>query len=438
MGVAGGVDNLPWLWMGTLVGMTLANPPFAALVARLTRVRFISDHLPLLRRQPPRVPRCSSRRRRERPTCGWAACSTSGRRSSTCSSSRSSGRRSSTSSRRSRASGSSASSPRAPRSAASWARRLTAVPGVGARRRRRCCWCRRCSSRSPCISHAPPHARGRRRQRAAGRPRSRGRSAAARSPGLTHALRSPYLLAISAYMLLFTILSTFLYFQQAAIVDRTLRRPRGADAVLRAGGSRGERADAGDPVVPDRTAARMARRHRHADAAAAAHPRGLRLARRHAHRRGHRRLPGAAARRQLRRGPARHAKCCSRWSGREDKYKAKSFIDTFVYRVGDQLGAWSYALMTALGLGVAGVAWVGGADLGGVARRGVVDRPAPPAGRRRVSAPLRPRRRALASGRAGSKPRLQPSLGECRRISTRVDRWCRKRRRTRCRPSSCR
>jgi ATP:ADP antiporter, AAA family len=43
--------------------------------------------------------------------------------------------------------------------------------------------------------------------------------------------------------------------------------------------------------------------------------------------------------------------------GREDKYKAKSFIDTFVYRAGDQVGAWSYALMGALGLGVAGVAW---------------------------------------------------------------------------------
>jgi ATP:ADP antiporter, AAA family len=30
---------------------------------------------------------------------------------------------------------------------------------------------------------------------------------------------------------------------------------------------------------------------------------------------------------------------------REDKYKAKSFIDTFGYRCGDQLGAWSYAAL---------------------------------------------------------------------------------------------
>ena len=37
--------------------------------------------------------------------------------------------------------------------------------------------------------------------------------------GLTHALSSPYLLNIAVYMLLYTVLSTFLYFQQAAIVD---------------------------------------------------------------------------------------------------------------------------------------------------------------------------------------------------------------------------
>ncbi len=42
MGVAGGVENLPWLFTGTLVGMLLVNPPFAALVARLPRVRFIA------------------------------------------------------------------------------------------------------------------------------------------------------------------------------------------------------------------------------------------------------------------------------------------------------------------------------------------------------------------------------------------------------------
>ncbi len=42
MGVAGGVENLQWLFTGTLIGMIAVNPPFAALVARLPRVRFIA------------------------------------------------------------------------------------------------------------------------------------------------------------------------------------------------------------------------------------------------------------------------------------------------------------------------------------------------------------------------------------------------------------
>ena len=34
MGVAGGVENLAWLFTGTLVGMLLLHPIFSALVAR--------------------------------------------------------------------------------------------------------------------------------------------------------------------------------------------------------------------------------------------------------------------------------------------------------------------------------------------------------------------------------------------------------------------
>jgi AAA family ATP:ADP antiporter len=41
---------------------------------------------------------------------------------------------------------------------------------------------------------------------------------------------------------------------------------------------------------------------------------------------------------------------------REDKYKAKSFIDTVVYRAGDQIGSWSYLLLSSFGLGIAGIA----------------------------------------------------------------------------------
>ncbi|MGH7887999.1 MAG: NTP/NDP exchange transporter [Candidatus Binatia bacterium] len=42
MGVAGGVENLQWLFTGTLLGMLVVNPPFAALVAKLPRVKFIA------------------------------------------------------------------------------------------------------------------------------------------------------------------------------------------------------------------------------------------------------------------------------------------------------------------------------------------------------------------------------------------------------------
>lgn len=40
------------------------------------------------------------------------------------------------------------------------------------------------------------------------------------------------------------------------------------------------------------------------------------------------------------------------------RYKAKSFIDTFVYRGGDALGAGGFNLLTRLGLGLSGIAWL--------------------------------------------------------------------------------
>ena len=42
---------------------------------------------------------------------------------------------------------------------------------------------------------------------------------------------------------------------------------------------------------------------------------------------------------------------------REEKYKAKSFIETFVYRGGDQIGAWAYAGLAALSIGATGLAF---------------------------------------------------------------------------------
>ena len=43
---------------------------------------------------------------------------------------------------------------------------------------------------------------------------------------------------------------------------------------------------------------------------------------------------------------------------REQKYKAKNFIDTVVYRAGDAISAWVYTAMRSLGLGLSGIALV--------------------------------------------------------------------------------
>ena len=43
---------------------------------------------------------------------------------------------------------------------------------------------------------------------------------------------------------------------------------------------------------------------------------------------------------------------------REDKYKAKNVIETFVYRGGDQLSGWAYAGLAALGLTLSGISFV--------------------------------------------------------------------------------
>jgi ATP/ADP translocase len=43
---------------------------------------------------------------------------------------------------------------------------------------------------------------------------------------------------------------------------------------------------------------------------------------------------------------------------REDKYKVKSVTDTLGYRVGDQIGAWSYGGLNALGLGLSSISFI--------------------------------------------------------------------------------
>lgn len=43
---------------------------------------------------------------------------------------------------------------------------------------------------------------------------------------------------------------------------------------------------------------------------------------------------------------------------REEKYKAKNIIDTFVYRTGDAISAWIYAAMKSAGIGLSAIAFI--------------------------------------------------------------------------------
>ena len=49
---------------------------------------------------------------------------------------------------------------------------------------------------------------------------------------------------------------------------------------------------------------------------------------------------------------------------REDKYKAKSFVDTFVFRAGDQIGVWTGTALTAAGLTLSGTSLVAAPIMG--------------------------------------------------------------------------
>jgi len=175
--------------------------------------------------------------------------------------------------------------------------------------------------------------------------------------GLTHALRSPYLFNISVYMLLYAITSTFLYFEQAAVVGQSFS-DRAARAAFFA------KIDLAVNVLTLGTQLFLTERIIRILGTALT----LTL------------LPGISAIgfaalgaaptvaivvafQALRRAgnfaiarPAREVLFTV--VPREDKYKAKSFIDTVVYRSGDQLGAWSYGLLSFLGMGLTGIAFV--------------------------------------------------------------------------------
>ncbi len=176
--------------------------------------------------------------------------------------------------------------------------------------------------------------------------------------GIKTALSSRYLLAISLYLLLFTVTSTVLYFAQARIVAEAFGDDRAARtagfaaidfwtnvvALVFQGALTGlivRRIGVGWTltVLPMVTLIGMA--------ALAASPVFLTL------------LFVQAGRRGLNYGltrPAREALFTV--VAREDKYKAKSFIDTFIYRGGDAVGAWTETGLRALGVGAVGLAWL--------------------------------------------------------------------------------
>lgn len=177
--------------------------------------------------------------------------------------------------------------------------------------------------------------------------------------GIRRVLASPYLLGIAALLMLFTVASTFLYFQQAAVVASVFQDDRVGRTRLFAG------VDLAVNVLTLVTQVFLTGRiFRWVGVGA-----GLAF------------LPllsavgfgilGAApflavvvAFQVLRRAgnfaiqrPAREVLYTV--LPRTDKYKAKNFNDTFVYRTGDQVGAWSYTfLASTLGIGLSGLAVV--------------------------------------------------------------------------------
>ena len=172
--------------------------------------------------------------------------------------------------------------------------------------------------------------------------------------GITHVLRSPYLLNLAAFLLLFSITSTFLYFQQAAIVSGAFK-DRAAQTeffgavdflvnclslvvqlflTARIVGLLGVALTLA--VLPTLTIAGFG--------VLALVPTLMVVAAFQVVRRA---VDYAVAR------PARELLYTV--ASREDRYKAKSLIDTVVYRTGDQVGAWSTALLRAVGLGVSQV-----------------------------------------------------------------------------------
>lgn len=174
--------------------------------------------------------------------------------------------------------------------------------------------------------------------------------------GVRHVMRSPYLLGIAALMLFFTVVSTYLFFMQIAIVTEAIGDDRDARTQLFA--NRDLIVNAITLIVQMFLTGRILRWLGIGISLAllpvisfvgfgllAVAPVlmvviGFDVLRR---------AGNFAVQR-----PARESLYTV--VSRTDKYKAKNFNDTFVYRVGDQLGAWSYTAMMYFGLGLTGLA----------------------------------------------------------------------------------
>jgi AAA family ATP:ADP antiporter len=353
MGVASGVDTLPWLFTGTLCGMMLVNPPFAALVARLPRVRFIAIAyrffmanlllfgLLLTVSTPAQnlwVGRIffiwTSVFNLFVVSVFWALmvdvfdAEQAKRLFGVISA------------------GATLGSILGSSLTASLARHVGSIYLLLA---------------SACLLEVAVFS-VRRLSRLSDALRLRPASRDENTPiggtvlsGLAHAFRSRYLLNISVYMLLYAITSTFLYFEQATIVNRSFADRAARTAFF---------AQVDLLVNVLTLGAQLFLTDRLLRALGVALTLTL--------------LPALTALGFLTLGLAPTVaivvlfQVVRRTSNfaiarptrevlftvipREDKYKAKNLIDTVVYRSGDQVGAWSYALLSGLGLGITGIA----------------------------------------------------------------------------------
>ena len=173
--------------------------------------------------------------------------------------------------------------------------------------------------------------------------------------GLTQPFKSPYLLGVSIFLLLFAITSTFLYFQQADIVSHNFH-DRGAQTAFFASvdlavniltlavqlflTGRIVRLVGVGPALAYLPALTIVGFGVLALAPTLATLVVFQVLRRSS--------DYAIAR------PTREVLYTV--VSREDRYKAKSFIDTVVYRAGDQIGAWTFTLLSWIGFGTTGLA----------------------------------------------------------------------------------